>query len=415
MAAFRIHDALLEAGHSSRMIVRQKESERPEITEVPAYLNPWQARGRRIARKLPLLPREELPDPPPPAFNLDVEQDIRRDLFYSADPDEVDVVVLHFVTRLLTVRETRQIVDHYKAPVLWRLADQAPVTGGCHYSYDCDGYTDRCGLCPQLGSEREDDRSRTVWKRKHELLRPVPITFVGPSTPACDWVRESSVFAEHRVELIPDIVDVDVFRPLDPAIARDVLQLPARARIVVLGAGAMLHARKGLVEYAPAALEQLKSRLQSDPDGLQMDRDLFVVAVGGGGDELLERLPYPGRALGMLGDDVTIALALQAGDVFLCPTLADAGPLMIPEALACGTPVVSFDVGYAVDLVRTGETGHLVRTRDAADLARGLEEILRRDRASWVHACRSSVLQHAPAAVAQAYAALAREPSVAHG
>jgi glycosyltransferase involved in cell wall biosynthesis len=415
MAAFRIHDALLEAGHSSRMIVRQKESERPEITEVPAYVNPWRARGRRIARKLPLPTREQLPEPPPPAFNLDVQQDIRRDLFYSVDTDEVDVVVLHFVTRLLTVRETRQIVEHYRAPVLWRLADQAPLTGGCHYSYDCDGYTRRCGRCPQLGGGREDDRSRVVWERKDEQLRSVPITFVGPSTPACDWVRRSSVFADHRIERIPDIVDTAVFRPLDQPLAKEVMQLPARARIVVLGAGAMLHARKGLVEFAPAALEQLRTRLQSDADGVQIDRDLFVLAVGGGGDELLERLPYPGRALGMLGDDVAIALALQAGDVFLCPTLADAGPLMIPESLACGTPVVSFDIGYAVDLVRTGETGHIVRTRDAADLARGLEEVLRRERASWVEACRSSVLQHAPAAVAQAYAALAREPSATPG
>jgi glycosyltransferase involved in cell wall biosynthesis len=390
-AAFRLHRALADAGHDSRMIVRQKTSGRPEVLEVPPYLNPWRARGRRLARRRP--------DVAPPAFNLDVTPDIRRDLFYSYAPEKIDVVVLHSITRLLTIAEIRSIAEHYRAPLVWALADQAPLTGGCHYSYDCDRYTARCGRCPQLGSDREDDRSRTVLERRLELLSPLPIVFVAASSGVEEWVRQSAAFASHRVERIPAITDDRVFRPVDRRVARDLLEVPQDASVVLFGAGNLVHPRKGVVEYGVPALRRLAN---SAPD-----LDVFVLAVGARGEEL--ELPYPMRALGALSDPVAIALGYQAADVYLCPTVADAGPLMIPEALLCGTPVVAFDVGYAVDLVRDGETGYLVRSRDPAGLATALLELLRRPDSERVRAaCRAAPAHHAPERVVEAHVRLYR-------
>jgi glycosyltransferase involved in cell wall biosynthesis len=395
-AAYRLHLALEGAGHDSSMIVRQKTSGSADVEEVQPYLPRWRGRLRRLRRALHV-PQEDLSSPPP-AFNLDVTPDIRRDRFYARHG--IDVIVLHSITRLLTVAEIRQIHDHYGVPIVWQLADQAPLTGGCHYSYDCDGYTHRCGRCPQLASERDDDRSRTVWNRKQDQLSELPIVFVAASSPAAEWVRASSVFGHHRVERIPCITDTRVFRPTDRNAARDLLDVPRDARVVLLGAGALLHPRKGVATFAPPALTALRDL---------GERDVFVLAVGGGGAELLPQLPFPGRALGMLHDDLAIALAYQAADVYLCPSIADAGPLMVPESLLCGTPVVAFDVGYAVDLVRDGETGALIRSRAPGDLALGLREVLARDRGSWRDACRDVALHHAPEAVADAHIRLYRE------
>jgi glycosyltransferase involved in cell wall biosynthesis len=382
-AALRLHAALVDAGHDSRMIVRQKGSGRADVLEVPQSLKPWRARARRLARR-------RTPTPPP-AFNLDVTPDIRRDLFYSAG--EVDVIVLHSITRLLTVREIRSIHEHYRAPLVWALADQAPLTGGCHYSYDCDGYTVRCGRCPQLGSDREGDRSRTVLDRRLELLSPLSIVFVAASSGVEGWVRRSAAFGSHRVERIPAISDDRVFRPFDRRPARDLLDVPQDARVVLLGAGSLVHPRKGVVEYALPAL------------GLLDDPRLFVLTVGARGDEL--DLPCPGRALGPLSDPVAIALTYQAADVYLCPTIADAGPLMIPESLLCGTPVVAFDVGYAIDLVHDGETGAVVRSRHPADLAAALRTVMSRA-GKMRDACRAAAAHHAPARVVEAHIQLYR-------
>jgi glycosyltransferase involved in cell wall biosynthesis len=399
LAAYRLHRALAKAGQSSELVVRQKVSGDAGVTAVPAYLNPWRARARRLGR---LVTRRGKPAFSPPAFNFDTEQDLRSDLLFRHAPGAVDVVVLHSVTRLLTVRDIHRLSQHYRCPVVWAMADQAPLTGGCHYAYECRGYTRWCGSCPQLHSQDPMDRSRTIWQRRSDLLRGLPITFVAPSSVAARWVSESSVFSEHRVEVIPAIVDTSVFRPLERSVARRLLNLPAEADIVLAGAGNLMHFRKGLAEYLPAALALLSETLR--------DR-LFVLALGARGVELLELLRAPGRALGTFRDEVAIALAYQAADVFVCPTIADAGPLMIPESLLCGTPVVAFDEGYAVDLLKGDpRVGYLCRRREVAEIAHGLEQLLAAEEDDDSREIRRRVaLHHAPERVADQHLALYAE------
>jgi glycosyltransferase involved in cell wall biosynthesis len=80
---------------------------------------------------------------------------------------------------------------------------------------------------------------------------------------------------------------------------------------------------------------------------------------------------------------------------------------MIPEALMCGTPVVAFDVGNAVDLVRDGETGYVVRSRDPRDLATALDAVLSApDPERRRPACRAAAADHLPQRVADAHVSL---------
>jgi glycosyltransferase involved in cell wall biosynthesis len=69
-------------------------------------------------------------------------------------------------------------------------------------------------------------------------------------------------------------------------------------------------------------------------------------------------------------------LAFTAADLFVQPTLADNQPLVVIEALACGTPVVGFDVGGVPEMVRPGETGLLAQIKDIEALREAIVEIL---------------------------------------
>jgi glycosyltransferase involved in cell wall biosynthesis len=80
---------------------------------------------------------------------------------------------------------------------------------------------------------------------------------------------------------------------------------------------------------------------------------------------------------------------------------------MIPEALMCGTPVVAFDVGYAADLIRDGETGFVVRSRDPGELATAVDAALKHpDSERRRAACRAAAAHHSPRHVADAHVRL---------
>jgi len=128
-----------------------------------------------------------------------------------------------------------------------------------------------------------------------------------------------------------------------------------------------MHGRKGFL-YFLQALEKLH------------DIHSIWLLASGGKVELGEQAKrFKVRQLGHLSDEHLQRLAFTAADVFVFPTLADNQPLVLIEALACGTPIVSFDVGGVPEMVRHLETGYLARYKDANDFACGIQKLLKDD------------------------------------
>jgi len=207
----------------------------------------------------------------------------------------------------------------------------------------------------------------------------LPITFVAPTSWAEEKVRLSALFGNHPVERIALAIDTSVFRPGDRAAARDELGIPPEKQVVFFGSSYLHEPRKGSA-YLTEALKRLHRAWQSegvDRTGRSncAEKVLFVMA-GQNGEELKRRLPFPTLDLGYLRDDRRLASAYRAADVFVCPSIEDAGPMMVPESLLCGTPVVAFKTGGAPDLIVSGRTGYLARACDPTDLARGIAQVL---------------------------------------
>jgi len=83
--------------------------------------------------------------------------------------------------------------------------------------------------------------------------------------------------------------------------------------------------------------------------------------------------------LGYLTDDSLKAIGYSAADIFIFPTRADTFGLVLIESMACGTPIVSFNVGGVPDIVRPGITGHLAEAEDVGALRDGIVRFLEDD------------------------------------
>jgi glycosyltransferase involved in cell wall biosynthesis len=179
---------------------------------------------------------------------------------------------------------------------------------------------------------------------------------------------ESALFHDWPISVIPNLLDTQVFQPLDKAFCRQALGLPSDKTIVLFGAlGGAQDPRKGY----PLLVEALARWART----VVPDRVLGVV-FGHGEPLSPPELPFPLKWVGHLSDDVTLALLYSAADVMVVPSRQEAFGQTASEALSCGTPVVAFATTGLLDVIEDRITGYLARPFDAADLAAGLTWVL---------------------------------------
>jgi glycosyltransferase involved in cell wall biosynthesis len=268
------------------------------------------------------------------------------------------LVHLHWLGHsLLRVEE----IGKLRCPIVWTLHDTWAFTGGCHYAGSCEGYKQQCGNCPQLGSSNHDDLSHSLMRRKAGAYANLDLTVVAPSRWLADVAAKSSLLAKRRIEVIPNGLDTEAFKPVERRSAREYLGIPDdRDRPVILfGAHWLPDPRKG-GDLLCKALSLLESPC--------------TLLTFGEGQLPLENAPLVTlRSLGSLSDNASLALAYSAADVFLCPSREDNLPNTVAEALACGTVCVAFDVNGLPEMIDHRKTGWLAKPFDSSDLAAGIE------------------------------------------
>jgi glycosyltransferase involved in cell wall biosynthesis len=404
-AAYRLHEALRDNGHASAIVVRHKTTSDPDVHA--ACVNSLAAGLHQMRRHLPFIGDDRARF----TFNFDRPSGVRLQSTLESLPFKPDIVCLHWTSGLLTTVDIHRIHARFRCPIFLIVLDQEPVTGGCHYSFGCQGHTQQCGNCPLLSHPSPHDASRRGWERKRRHLANLPITLIAPTSWAEAKIRDSSLFKAHPLARIPLPIDTNVFQPAEAATARTRLGLPHDRPILFFGSSYLHEPRKGMA-YLREALQILVARANNQSTADRTHRDVLplLLIAGRNPSEVLHDLPLDSRWLGHLDDQRTLALAYQAADLFVCPSVEDAGPMMIPEAMLCGTPVVAFNTGGAPDLIEHGRTGFLAKLMRPEALAAGVEAMLgQADHAGHAamreQAAAKAFSLHNPKCVADKYAA----------
>lgn len=353
-AAFRLHRALLAVGNDSRMFVGLRQSGLDSVVAASGRISlAWDMLRPALAHAL--VRRKIAADGAwrsiawLPGF-------LPRRLFAAAP----DVVNLHWVgDEMLSVGEIARLAR--ALPLVWTLHDMWPFCGAEHYAAEDANATWRIGASPG------DGVNAWTWRRKARAWRGIPrIHLIAPSRWIAACAQESALMRDWPRTVIPNPLNTDRFRPLPRELARDALGLPQQVPLVLFG-------RFGADEDKRKGWDLLRDALGHLARSVPAARCVVV------GQEAPAHPPdfgLPVHWLGMLRDDVSLALAYSAANVTIVPSRQDNLPQLATEAQSCGCPVAAFAMGGLADIVEHGQTGYLAAPFDAAELARGMAWIL---------------------------------------
>jgi glycosyltransferase involved in cell wall biosynthesis len=357
-AAYRIHCALRYAGVDSTMWVNQALAGDWTVEGPTSKFGKIISRVRPHAASLFTMPLR--------CENLNFHSPaiLPSNWVKRVNASDADVVHLHWVQgEMLSIADIGRI----EKPIVWTLHDMWAFCGAEHYT---EAFRWREGYRRDNRPAYESgfDLNRWTWERKRKYWQR-PMQIVTPSRWLADCVRESALMKDWPVTVIPNCLDTGRWKPMEQALARELLGLPAGVPLLLFGAmGGGRDPRKGF-DLHTAALGHLRGEIPG----------LELVVFG----QLAPRNPpdlgFPIHYTGHLQDDPSLRALYSAADALVVPSRQDNLPNTAVEAQACGTPVAAFNIGGLPDIVEHQRIGYLAKAFETEDLAAGIRWVLGHD------------------------------------
>ncbi len=364
-ASFRIFQSLKKYGVDVSMLVKTKLSDDSAIYEVSSF------RRRGVLSK------------------IDVYNTKLKNYYYKTQLKKYNVQQGYFLSNLSSINLSTALqsidfdiihlnwISHeylnidmlrtLKKPIVWTLHDCWAFTGICHYFDQCNNYTSSCGSCSLLNSVDEKDLSNEIWRKKSLNYELCIMHIVTPSHWLGNSAQQSSLLKNKPISVIPYPINTDIFTPQDKVAARERLGLKQVGKYVLFGAmNALDDQRKGY-QYIDKAVKLLASQGHTDIQ-------LVIFGTSKSFEERNECISI--IYLNSINNDAKMIDLYSAADVTVVPSISENLSLVIMESLACGTPVVAFDIGGNPDMIDHKKDGYLATPYSAEEIANGILWVL---------------------------------------
>lgn len=292
------------------------------------------------------------------------------------DPDIIGLHNLHGY--YLNIEVLFNYLKKMQKPVVWTFHDCWPFTGHCTYfdSVGCEKWIDGCHNCPKKKMYPASyglDNSKWNYAKKRELFNGLEqLTIVTPSRWLAELTRKSFL-KDYPVQVIHNGIDTELF---SPGRGRVPGALDENDRKIVLGVASTWDARKGLDEFI---------KLQNVLD------DEFRIVLVGLNKKQLRGLPAGITGIARTENAEQLAALYSAANVFVNPTWQDNFPTTNIEALACGTPVITYNTGGSPEAI-DDETGAVVDQGDINGLKKSILKISKKEKSYYQQKCRQRAL-----------------------
>jgi len=376
IAASRLTEALIEQGVRVTRIVGIPDGERhPWDTLVLRLENLkfWERCGLKFSKGILSDLRE--------VIKLRMISKRLESVLSDLQPDIINIHNLHYMG---WSPDLIKICKRF-APVVWTLHDMWSFTGHCAYSYDCEKFITGCDKScpiPFQYPPLQPKLIKNAWDTRQRLFREYKdIVAISPS----HWLAKEAkrgLWKGHDVYVVPNGLLLNVYKPIDKEIARASLGI-RKSGLILLSAAQNLNVHRKGGNILIEALKRIS------------DRQYTFLTFGRG--ILPEKiLDNPVLHLGFVNPERVKVLAYNAADLFVHPAPVDNFPNTVLESIACGTPIVSFNVGGLSEMVKVKQSGWLSDVISPAGLAEKIEcatdEVLKEG--DYRNSCRNIAESH---------------------
>ena len=260
----------------------------------------------------------------------------------------------------------------YDRPVVWTLHDCWTLTGHCtHFeNYGCEKWKTECYDCPLLMAQyksRVFDFSRYNYRLKKKYFNQVKNLTVVPVSKWLEGKVMSSHLKKNDTQVIRNGIDLNVFSIRQTDLKRS---LGLSDRPIILGVASGWGKEKGIGEFIQLS-----------------QRGKYHVIIVGVSQKLKKDLPQELIAIERTHSQAELADYYNIADVFVNPTYNDTLPTVNMEALACGTPVVTYNTGGSPELI-DDTTGVVVPRGDTSALEQAIDKVIEKGKGIYSFNCR---------------------------
>ena len=260
---------------------------------------------------------------------------------------------------------------------IWTFHDCWAFTGYCMY-FDyigCNKWQEQCDLCTQAKQYSWGrNKCKLLYNKKKKLFCGIKnMIIVTPSR----WLGEltkKSFMKEYPIKVINNGIDIDVFKPMESNFRQ---KYDLENKKIILGVAMGFGKRKGYNYFLQLAEK--------------VDDSTKIVLVGTN-DEQKKNAPENVICINSTSNQMELAQIYSAADIFVNCTLEDNFPTVNLEALACGTPIITFNTGGSVECIENDDVGVVVEQGDVNGIIANIETLLERENIAQL--CREKAEQY---------------------
>ncbi|MEA4839387.1 MAG: glycosyltransferase [Bacteroidales bacterium] len=304
-----------------------------------------------------------------------------KDLIVQIEKIQPNIIHLHNIHGYyLNIEILFDYLAKANIPIVWTLHDCWGLTGHCS-NFDfigCEKWKTQCYSCPQIREYPASyfiDRSTKNYFLKKKFFTSVKNLSI---IPVSNWLKnivKFSFLAEYPIQVINNGIDTHLFTPMNGNAMRQKLGLINS--FVLLGVANVWGSRKGLDDF------------------LQLSRELSnncKIVLVGLSNKQLNKLPSNIIGIARTENVGQLAELYSIADLFINPTWEDNFPTSNLEALACGTPVLTYNTGGSIEAI-TPEIGFVVEQGDINGILNAVNIVKEKGKTYYSNACRERAVK----------------------